>query len=336
MWHNRPVFRTRITRASTIGGHDVRNLIISKLILVSLLFGGGVQAQTLKGSAASINKQYRAAVGYGYAFVDNARSVQNYIKPGHLERVNPGPHLVLHDVSYPYAVPATRAFLGRLSQQYHYSCGEKLTVTSLLRPRDRQPSNSVARSVHPSGMAVDLRIPRTGKCREWLERTLLSLEKQGAVDVTRERYPPHYHVAVFSKNTETRIAANSGTRESYVAAGNVAQGNVAQAYKVRRGDTLSGIASRAGVAINQLRAANGLRGNLIHAGQTLKIPSSGTRGASAQEVAAVSEFTHRVSRGETLWRIANRYGTSVENLRRTNRHAGDSLQVGQVLRISRG
>ena len=330
MGHNHPALRTRLTRASTIGGHDVRYLVICKLILVSLLFGVEVQAQTLKGSAASINKQHRAALSYGYAFVDTARSVQNYIRPGQLERVSPGQHLALHDVSYPYAVPATKAFLSRLSQQYHYTCGEKLTVTSLLRPRDRQPSNSVARSVHPTGMAVDLRIPRTAKCRDWLERTLLSLERQGAVDVTRERYPPHYHVAVFNKNSGTGLAANSGSRESYVA-----QGSVAQAYKVRRGDTLSGIASRAGVAINQLRAANGLRGNLIHAGQTLKIPATGTRGA-AREVAAVSEFTHRVSRGETLWRIANRYGTSVENLRRTNRHAGDSLQVGQVLKISRG
>jgi LysM repeat protein len=323
----------------------VRHLVISKLILVSLLFGVGVQAQTLKGSAASINKQHRAALSYGYAFVDRARSVQNYIRPGQLERVSPGPHMALHDVSYPYAVPATKAFLSRLGQQYHYTCGEKLTVTSLLRPRDRQPSNSVARSVHPTGMAVDLRIPRTAKCRDWLERTLLSLERQGAVDVTRERYPPHYHVAVFNKNSGSRLAATSGSRESYVAQGTVvqgrvaqgkvAQGSVAQAYKVRRGDTLTRIATRAGVAINQLRAANGLRGNLIHAGQTLKIPASGTRGA-AQEVAAVSEVTHRVSRGETLWRIANRYGTSVENLRRTNRHTGDSLQVGQVLKISRG
>jgi LysM repeat protein len=340
MGHNRPALRTRLTRASTIGGNDVRHLVIGKLILVSLLFGVGVQAQTLKGSAASINKQHRAALSYGYAFVDRARSVQNYIRPGQLERVSPGPHMALHDVSYPYAVPSTKAFLSRLSQQYHYTCGEKLTVTSLLRPRDRQPSNSVARSVHPTGMAVDLRIPRTAKCRDWLERTLLSLERQGAVDVTRERYPPHYHVAVFNKNPGTGLAANSGSRESYVAQGKVAQGrvaqgSVAQAYKVRRGDTLSGIATRAGVAINQLRAANGLRGNLIHAGQTLKIPATGTRGA-AQEVAALSEFTHRVSRGETLWRIANRYGTSVENLRRTNRHAGDSLQVGQVLKISRG
>ncbi len=310
----------------------MRNLVITKLILASLLFGGVAQAQTLKGSAASIDRQYRAAVAYGYAFVNNARSVQNYIKPGQLERVSPGPYLELHAVSYPYAVPATKALLGRLSQQYHNSCGEKLTVTSLLRPRDRQPSNSVARSVHPSGMAMDLRIPRTQKCRVWLENTLLSLEKQHVVDVTRERYPPHYHVAVFSKNYETRVAANTGSRE-----GHAAQGSAAQGYKVRRGDTLSSIAARSGIAINQLRAANGLRGNLIHAGQTLKIPASGTRGASAaREVAAVSEFTHRVSRGETLWRIANRYGTSVENLRRSNRHAGDTLQVGQVLKISRG
>ena len=315
----------------------MRNLVITKLILASLLFGGVAQAQTLKGSAASIDRQYRAAVAYGYAFVNNARSVENYIKPGQLERVSPGPYLELHAVSYPYAVPATKAFLGRLSQQYHNSCGEKLTVTSLLRPRDRQPSNSVARSVHPSGMAMDLRIPKTQRCRVWLENTLLSLEKQHVVDVTREHYPPHYHVAVFSKNYETRVAANTGSREGQAGQGYASKGNAAQGYKVRRGDTLSSIAARSGIAINQLRAANGLRGNLIHAGQTLKIPASGTRGASAaREVAAVSEFTHRVSRGDTLWRIANRYGTSVESLRRSNRHAGDSLQVGQVLKISKG
>jgi len=329
-WRNRLAF---IVRASIIRGHDLRNLVITKLILASLLFGGAAQAQTLKGSAASIDKQYRAAVASGYTFVNNARSVQNYIRPGQLERVSPGAHVELHDVSYPFAAPATRAFLGRLSQQYHNSCGEKLTVTSLLRPRDRQPSNSVARSVHPSGMAMDLRIPKTQKCRIWLENTLLSLEKQHVVDVTRERYPPHYHVAVFSKNYETRVAANSGSRQVYAATGTAAQG-----YKVRRGDTLSRIAARSGVAINQLRAANGLRGNLIHAGQTLKIPSSGAAGGSATDgnVVAVNEFTHRVSRGETLWRIANRYGTSVEKLRRSNRQAGDSLQVGQVLKISKG
>lgn len=303
-----------------MGGRDLRILVTTKLILLSLLLAGGAQAQSLKGSATSINKQYRAAVDYGYAFVNNARSVQDYVKPGQLERVSPGPHLELHDVSYPYAVPSTRAFLGQLSQQYHSNCGEKLTVTSLLRPRDRQPSNSVARSVHPTGMAVDLRIPRTQKCRTWLENTLISLERQRVLDVTRERYPPHYHVAVFSNNYGTRVAAGSG------------EGYAVQAYKVRRGDSLSRIASSAGITVNQLRAANGLRGNLIHAGQTLKIPSPG----GASDTAAMSEFTYRVTRGDTLWRIANRYGTSVEKLRMTNQQAGDALQVGQLLKISSG
>jgi LysM repeat protein len=47
-------------------------------------------------------------------------------------------------------------------------------------------------------------------------------------------------------------------------------------------------------------------------------------------------ITHQVNRGDTLWQIANRYGTSVEKLRRSNRQASDSLQVGQVLRITKG
>jgi LysM repeat protein len=299
----------------------LKYLIQAKLVLALSLCAGLVQAQTLKGSPASIDRQYRAAHAYGYTFVNNARSVSEYVNSSRLERVNPGKHLVLHNVSYPYAVPETARFLARLGQQYHTSCGEKLTVTSLLRPRDRQPSNSVAHSVHPAGMAIDLRIPSSGKCRAWLENTLLSLEKQHAVDVTRERRPPHYHVAVFARNPATRMASNSSSGRGYV---------------VRRGDTLSEIAASTGVSVAQLRAANGLRGNLINAGQKLQIPASGALASTATSQVAVSQITHRVNRGDTLWRIANRYGTSVEELRQANRKANDFLQVGQVLTISKG
>src|SRR5690606_8979905 len=51
--------------------------------------------------------------------------------------------------------------------------------------------------VHPAGMAVDLRISSSAACRSWLESTLLSLERQEVLDVTRERHPPHYHIALF-------------------------------------------------------------------------------------------------------------------------------------------
>jgi hypothetical protein len=46
-------------------------------------------------------------------------------------------------------------------------------------------------------MAVDLRISRDADCRAWLEGTLLALESRSVLDVTRERNPPHYHIAVF-------------------------------------------------------------------------------------------------------------------------------------------
>ena len=294
---------------------------IAGLFLASVLFVSLSQAQSLKGSTASIDRQYRTAVAYGYSFVNNARSVPDYVNTRQLERVRPDRYLELHDVSFPYAVAGTRQFLLGLSQQYYNSCGEKLTVTSLLRPRDRQPRNSVDRSVHPAGMAVDLRVPRTSKCRVWLENTLLSMEKQRIVDVTRERYPPHYHVAVFARDT-----GSGGT-------------SFGPAYVVRRGDTLSAIAARTGVPIARLRAANGLRSDLIKVGQKLQLPATtATTLASAATVQSGGggEITYLVSRGDTLWDIANRYGTSVEKLRQSNRRAGDSLQVGQVLRISKG
>ena len=291
------------------------------LAFTCLLSVGLSQAQTLKGSPASIENQYRTALAYGYSFVNTARSVQDYVNPGQLVKVSPDRYIELHDVSYPYAVPATRQFLLKLSQQYHNSCGEKLTVTSLLRPRDRQPGNSVERSVHPADMAIDLRVPSSRKCRLWLENTLLSLEKQRVVDVTRERHPPHYHVAVFARESDTDNAV-SNTR-----------------YVVLRGDTLSGISARTGVAVAQLRAINGLRGDLIKPGQKLQLPASTNLVKMAIDKTSTSTgtvITHQVNRGDTLWRIANRYGTSVEKLRQSNSHAGDLLQVGQVLRISKG
>jgi len=333
----------------------LKNLIIAKVTTALLLCTGLVQAQTLMGSAASMEKQYQLARSYGFNFINAASEVQRNVNSRQLVRVNPDRYMDLHAVSYPYAVSETKLFLGRLTAQYYSACGEKLVVTSLLRPRNRQPANASVRSVHPTGMAVDLRIPAKQKCRSWLENTLLSLEKERVLDVTRERYPPHYHVAVYAKQYETRVASIYGSNfgqpvtelrsqperevtEVTVASRSVARTATQPTYIVRKGDSLSKIADRTGVSVPQLRSANGLRGNLINAGQKLRIPTKTNVASSASKnnVVAANEFTHRVSRGDTLWTIANRYGTSVKQLRRVNSRTSDSLQVGQVLKISRG
>lgn len=329
----------------------MKQLIKMPLVMVLLMCGGIAQAQTLKGSADSINKQYRTAVAYGFSFVNTAHSLKSHLNSNQLVRVSPDRYMALHDVSYPYAVQGTKLFLSRLSAQYYSMCGEKLTVTSLLRPKDRQPANSVARSVHPTGMAVDLRIPSKPKCRTWLENTLLSLEREGVLDVTRERYPPHYHVAVYARDYETRVAALNGSKAVETMAGYADAKPVSgfvgathtgtyQHYVVRKGDTLSQIASRNRVQVAQLRSLNNLRGNRIDAGQKLRIPAAGAVAGTSQsrsnDMVAVNEITHRVNRGDTLWRIANRYGTSVTQIRQANGANSDVLQVGQVLKISKG
>ena len=299
------------------------------------------QAQTLKGSPASVEKQYRLAQSYGFNFIKTASEVAPNVESGELQKVSPGRYIELHDVSYPYAVSETRLFLDRLSQQYHAACGEKLIVTSLLRPVSNQPANAVALSVHPTGMAVDLRIPAKGKCRSWLENTLLSLEKERVLDVTRERHPAHYHVAVYARQYETRVAALQAktrqptprasaqpTQEVAVSSGSASH----QDYTVRKGDSLWEIAARTGVSVADLRTANKLQGNRINVGQTLLIPDAAN---GSTLLAAKDVITYRVSRGDTLWDIANRFGTSVKKLRQVN-NTGKVLKVGQVLTIYRG
>ncbi|MDO9477931.1 MAG: DUF5715 family protein [Pseudohongiella sp.] len=295
-----------------------------------------IQAQqsSLSGSSASMTQQHAHAVQAGYTFVRTSRGVNELVEAGELVRVSANQFVEIHNVSYPYARPAVKTLVERLGAQYFNACGEKLTVTSLTRPIERQPANAHSDSVHPTGMAVDLRIPSKQSCRNWLEKTLLSLEDNNILDVTRERNPPHYHVAVFPDHYVNYLAGESGQSREYT---------------VRRGDTLSAVASRMDTTVAQLRAANGLRSDLINIGQKLVVPGSGgiasasgarviatssTSAPSAPQRTVMTELEHKVRPGETLWRIARSYRTSVEALRVQNGLRNDLLRVGQVLRVA--
>ncbi|MEX0902578.1 MAG: DUF5715 family protein, partial [Pseudohongiellaceae bacterium] len=294
---------------------DMQRLTMAFVAATVLFVGAQAQAQTLRGSSASMQRQNQEAISYGYTFIETPQTVSRFVDAGDLVAVHATASLDFHDVSFPYARPAVKLFLERLSAQYRAACGEKLVVTSLTRPIARQPVNAASNSVHPTGMAADLRIPSKGSCRSWLEGTLLSLEGSGVLDVTRERYPPHYHVAVFTQTYRDYVASMTGESRE---------------YRVRRGDSLSRIASRSGISVAQLRRANGLSGDLIRVGQTLQIPGNSVVAGTA----SATEVAHRVQRGETLWRISKRYDTSVNLLREENGLTDDFLQVGQVLRIS--
>jgi hypothetical protein len=114
---------------------------------------------------------------------------------------------VTHDVSFPYVTRTTLTFVRRLAAQYHRGCGEKLVITSAVRPESMQPSNSSEYSVHPAGIAVDFRKPRNGSCLRWLRRNLLIIERRGDIEATEEHHPAHFHVVVIPASYKEYLAA---------------------------------------------------------------------------------------------------------------------------------
>lgn len=234
-----------------------------------LLATGEAHAQSLRGSSSSLDRQNRIAQQKDFTYLRTSGHVERFVGAGYLVRIRSNRDFRLHDVSFPYAREEVALFVARLGQQYRSACGEQMVVTSLTRPRSRQPSNASSRSVHPTGMAVDLRRSNNRNCRAWLERTLLYLEGAGVLEATRERRPPHYHIAVFPDQYASYVeglARNSTTRQTRIAdAGEVE-------YRVRSGDSLWTIARRHGTTVERLQSANELRGSRIYAGQLLQVP----------------------------------------------------------------
>lgn len=96
-------------------------------------------------------------------------------------------------------------------------------------------------------------------------------------------------------------------------------------HTVRSGDTLDAIARRYGVTVASLRMTNRLEGNIIRAGQRLRIPSD-----AAKESDTV---IYTVKSGDTLSTVAERYNVSVTKLKRANRLTSNMLRVGERLEI---
>ncbi len=221
-----------------------------------------------------MSRQIRVAREHDYTYLKNRSAVHNFVSRGYLVPVRGNRDYALKKVSFAYARPEVKLFLERLGKQYRAACGEKLVVTSLTRPKSHQPPNASARSVHPTGMAFDLRRSRGRKCRRWLEKTLLSLERSRVLEATRERWPPHYHVALFPKQYRgylAKLGATSALAKLKVERSRARKGSVI--YRVRSGDTLWTIARRYRTTVAELKRTNRLRSDRIKQGQRLRVPS---------------------------------------------------------------
>lgn len=109
-------------------------------------------------------------------------------------------------------------------------------------------------------------------------------------------------------------------------ASSVGGGTESTPYIVKAGDSLDLIARRHGTSVAALRQANALDGSAIYPGQSLRMPREGT--PSPQAVAS-----YTVRRGDSLTRIASKFGVTVDALRRANAIRGTVIHPGQTLAI---
>lgn len=93
-------------------------------------------------------------------------------------------------------------------------------------------------------------------------------------------------------------------------------------YIVQKGDTLYSVAMANNTTVDELKKANNLTSNILSTGQLLKIPS-----------ALLPESTYIVKKGDFLYSIANKYNTTVDELKRINNLTSNILSIGQVLKL---
>ena len=96
---------------------------------------------------------------------------------------------------------------------------------------------------------------------------------------------------------------------------------------VKSGDTLSQIANKAGTTVESLKINNNLQDvNKIYPGQELKVDGN----------VQTSAKTYTVKAGDSLWKIAQANGLSVDELKSANNLTSNLILVGQVLNLEKG
>jgi LysM repeat protein len=96
-------------------------------------------------------------------------------------------------------------------------------------------------------------------------------------------------------------------------------------YTVKSGDTLWGIAQKHSTTVADIKSLNGLTSNTIYVGQLLKVHVNMSEG--------VKNIEYTVQPGNTLYSLAEYFGTTVDRIKSANGLTGNTIYVGQLLRI---
>lgn len=101
-------------------------------------------------------------------------------------------------------------------------------------------------------------------------------------------------------------------------------------YIVKSGDSLYSIARKFNTTVDELKRLNNLSSNLLNIGQVLRLPT----GKPTQPPVVPSDTdSYIVKSGDSLYKIANAYNTTVDELKSLNNLSSNILSIGQVLKV---
>jgi len=237
-----------------------------------------------------------------------------------------------HDISV-----ATLMKLNTLKNKNRIYPGQKLRVSEVQDAATRKdpegtavaddtPETTVPRVQNATGSVnrkVAVTFPEQEKGKETPEVRVAHAEKAMRGDARGEGVPPQEKIG----NCQKKEVSPAAHRAPAAPSGELRFAT----YVVKRGDMLERIARRYHTSPETLMALNGItRKNRIYINQSLKVPYAGEASASLSVPPKVQKYT--VKRGDTLVKIAYRYGITVGTLLRLNHmRLNDRIYVGQRL-----
>jgi hypothetical protein len=279
------------------------------------------EPQDLHGSKESVQKMYEFAQSHHLTFYLTATTLDSAIAHGKLVPLTgDSTYALTRGVGFSYASREVKQFVEGFAPQYLHACGTPLTVTSAARPLSRQPHNANPLSVHPTGIAVDIRRPSAGPCLTWVRGALSRLEEQGVIEATEEHHPVHLHIAVLAA-PGVRVVLPSLTNGMPAAPRIASPAVVAVAARSSTSPTVPARSTSTGASSSPSPASP------PPARQT-----ANQRASTADS--AIRGKRYVVRDGDTLWDVAQRANVSVRTLARLNHRSERAvLRPGTTLSL---
>ena len=131
--------------------------------------------------------------------------------------------------------------------------------------------------------------------------------------------------ANFLKNNYEKLAEAVVKSIANYAGVSYSPANMEGYYIVKKGDSLWSIASKNNTTVDTIKKLNNLSSNNLSVGQVLKLSYD----AKKEDIKESNIYT--VKKGDSLWLIANKYGTTIDELKNANNLKSNTLYIGQTL-----